>query len=355
MDLQGSTSMAPSLLAAQQSPAAPGSRRLAVACEARIPAACQAMSNEQSLLGRLLYKNARPHRRHAHHAKAAAVFKSVDSLLDTCNLAELKELAVVACRGGANSCQVGDTAHLEVMLKDIFGEASKLCNLTQAACLTLSPLVVQGFFAPFALGTCAVLGRLFKLASEIKEAAGAAKGTLSAEVRHSKTNLSQASDGDVIFVSSAAEKTSQTSDQVSPGLEDLGDPVHNLPIEQQLAPKSKKLKYSQKVRSTDEKLETELTSELRPPVALLSEVKEEGSLDDLGEVVGEAELAEIISAPLARGEMSEIQKEVQESSIHHPGESVCSGDSLSGTRLQKQVQKSAPCLLRPLTLESVFL
>eukprot|EP00747_Dinoflagellata_sp_TGD_P216049 gnl/TRDRNA2_/TRDRNA2_88658_c0_seq2.p1 gnl/TRDRNA2_/TRDRNA2_88658_c0~~gnl/TRDRNA2_/TRDRNA2_88658_c0_seq2.p1 ORF type:complete len:223 (-),score=45.26 gnl/TRDRNA2_/TRDRNA2_88658_c0_seq2:27-647(-) len=155
-------------------------RRLVVACEKRIPSACQAMANEQSFLGRLLYKNKRQHRRHVHLTQLAGTFKDVDLLLDRCDITHLQKL-LAACLPSESSRTSDGAAAEEQLRTALLGVAkcsASLRSRAQAACAVLRPLLLKGFFVPFALGACATLGRVFELAGEIQEAALTGDGVL---------------------------------------------------------------------------------------------------------------------------------------------------------------------------------
>lgn len=159
--------------------APPELRRLVVVCDSRIPLALQTLADERSLLGRTIYKNTLVHRRQTYLTRLLAVFRGVDALLEGVDLTGLRRLAATVAavwRAGAASKEAG--SELATALRSTSAQASKLRGLTQAACVAMSPLVVQGFYVPFALGACAILGRVFTLAAEVNEAAAAAEGTL---------------------------------------------------------------------------------------------------------------------------------------------------------------------------------
>lgn len=158
-------------------------RRLANACETRLPMACQSLANEQSLLGRILYKNKLQHRRHAHLTRLAGTFKSVDALLDTCDLQALQRLArdMLPQESVAGSLMLLKSAaaeELRRLLEGVIGKAAELRCRAQASFAAFAPMIARGVFVPFALGASAVLGRVFALASEVFEAATAANSVL---------------------------------------------------------------------------------------------------------------------------------------------------------------------------------
>ncbi|CAE8719815.1 unnamed protein product [Polarella glacialis] len=173
---------------------AASSRRLSVTCEIRLPAACQALADEQGILGRMLYKSKSQHSRHKHHTRLAAAFKGVDRLLDSCNLASLKSLAQsvtqgnTAERSSASSSRVSSgflaADQLLSTLQDVAGRASLVQGLAKASCAAFRPLLVQGFFAPLALGATAVLGRIFSLAHEMCDSIASATSVLLPDSHH---------------------------------------------------------------------------------------------------------------------------------------------------------------------------
>eukprot|EP00435_Cladocopium_sp_Y103_P075215 s3_g55.t1 len=70
-------------------------RKLFVVCDSRVPAACQALADEQNILGRIVFKSRNAHRRHRHHSYLAATFKALDVLLRNVDSLELKKLAAL--------------------------------------------------------------------------------------------------------------------------------------------------------------------------------------------------------------------------------------------------------------------
>eukprot|EP00434_Breviolum_minutum_P003566 symbB.v1.2.003137.t1/scaffold177.1/size287523/2 len=68
-------------------------RKLFVVCDSRVPAACQALADEQNILGRIVFKSRNSHRRHRHHNYLTATFKALDVLLNNVDSLELKKLA----------------------------------------------------------------------------------------------------------------------------------------------------------------------------------------------------------------------------------------------------------------------
>eukprot|EP00913_Durusdinium_trenchii_P035872 g33569.t1 len=66
-----------------------------VVCESRVPAACQALADEQNVLGRIVFKSRSAHRRHRHHNYLTATFKAVEVLLGSAKTLELQTLAAL--------------------------------------------------------------------------------------------------------------------------------------------------------------------------------------------------------------------------------------------------------------------
>ena len=146
-------------------------RRLVVTCETRLPAACEALADEQTVLGRMIYKSRNQHRRHRHHNFLSATFKALDLLLQSVNSLELRTLAQSVVEH-STSLAVSSTKPLSTMgnqeaaeklllsLETVQGRAESLQALTKVAGAAFHPLVRLGFFVPLALCATALLGRL---------------------------------------------------------------------------------------------------------------------------------------------------------------------------------------------------
>lgn len=158
-------------------------RKLFVVCDSRVPAACQALADEQNILGRIVFKSRNAHRRHRHHSYLAATFKALDVLLRNVDSLELKKLAqsVVDCGNALKPtaeplATLGNQESVQLLqsLEVLQGHAQSLQELTKVACAAFHPMVRLGFFVPLALCATALLGRVYALSGEICEAVSAA-------------------------------------------------------------------------------------------------------------------------------------------------------------------------------------
>eukprot|EP00439_Symbiodinium_sp_Y106_P051207 s1844_g6.t2 len=196
-------------------------RRLVVTCETRLPAACEALADEQTVLGRMIYKSRNQHRRHRHHNFLSATFKALDLLLQSVNSLELRTLAQSVVEH-STSLAVSSTKPLSAMgnqeaaeklllsLETVQGRAESLQALTKVAGAAFHPLVRLGFFVPLALCATALLGRVYSLSAEICEAVSGAASFLTPEPQ--------------IPVLLAPEVTA-TVPAAPPAEEDVGEPM----------------------------------------------------------------------------------------------------------------------------------
>lgn len=154
-----------------------------VVCDSRVPAACQALADEQNILGRIVFKSRNSHRRHRHHNYLTATFKALDVLLNNVDSLELKKLAQSVVDSG-NALKptaeplatLGNQEAAQLMrsLEALQGHAQSLQDLTKVACASFHPMVRLGFFVPFALCATALLGRVYTLSGEICDAVSSA-------------------------------------------------------------------------------------------------------------------------------------------------------------------------------------
>ncbi|CAE7240839.1 Doa, partial [Symbiodinium necroappetens] len=152
----------------------------------------KALADEQTVLGRMIYKSRNQHRRHRHHNFLSATFKALDLLLQSVNSLELRTLAQSVVEH-STSLAVSSTKPLSTMgnqeaaeklllsLETVQGRAESLQALTKVAGAAFHPLVRLGFFVPLALCATALLGRVYSLSAEICEAVSGAAAALAPE------------------------------------------------------------------------------------------------------------------------------------------------------------------------------
>mmetsp|Transcript_57555 Transcript_57555/g.106332 ORF Transcript_57555/g.106332 Transcript_57555/m.106332 type:complete len:346 (-) Transcript_57555:29-1066(-) len=150
-------------------------RRLTVACQTRLPAACQSMVDEHQVLGFLIYKNHVPHKRQRYLTGLRPTLNRTRTLLDRCTSASFTDLVASAINGGMLQSTV---SALGEKLTEIIEEALGLRQSAQKGCNWMCPLAKQGFFVPLSFTAIASLGRLYVLAGEIMEAATVAHSAL---------------------------------------------------------------------------------------------------------------------------------------------------------------------------------